>query len=34
MNKIAQYDEIYPYLDKGCFLDQATIPEDYKKYFN
>ncbi len=32
MHKVAKYNEIYPYLEEGCFLNEETIPEAYKKY--
>ena len=33
MHHIAKYDEIYPPMKKGCFLNKKTIPEAYKRYF-
>lgn len=30
MNKHMRYDEIYPYIDRGCLLNQNTIPDDWK----
>jgi glutamate synthase domain-containing protein 2 len=33
MHHIAKYDEIYPPMEKGCFLNKKTIPEAYKRYF-
>ena len=29
-NQSMRYDEIYPYLTKGCLLQSATIPESWK----
>ena len=34
MYNIAKYDEIFPYIKKGCLLKKSTIPENYKKYFS
>ena len=31
---IKTYDEIYPYLEENCLLNENTIPEEYKRYFN
>ena len=31
MDKTMRYDEIYPYLDRGCLLNEASIPSDWKK---
>ncbi len=30
MNTIKRYDEIYPYVEKGAFLNMDTCPEEYK----
>jgi glutamate synthase domain-containing protein 2 len=30
MNRFERYDEIYPYLDKGCLLNENTIPDNWK----
>ena len=29
MNRHERYDQIYPYINKGCLLNQETIPEDW-----
>ncbi len=29
-NRSMRYDEIYPYVTKGCLLQQATIPADWR----
>lgn len=34
MYNVAKYSEIYPELIPGCFLKEATIPENYKKYLS
>ena len=31
MNTIKRYDEIYPYVEKGAFLNVGTCPEKYKR---
>lgn len=33
MYDVQTYDEIYPYVDEGCLLDIADIPDNYKRYF-
>jgi glutamate synthase domain-containing protein 2 len=33
IHKVAKYSEIYPYLKEGCFLNEETIPEEYRVYF-
>jgi len=30
MNKSQRYDEIYPYIPKGCLLKQDTVPKDWE----
>tara|TARA_R110002049_G_scaffold151464_1_gene315072 strand:+ start:290 stop:1879 length:1590 start_codon:yes stop_codon:yes gene_type:complete len=30
---VKTYDEIYPYMEEGCLLNIAEIPETYKRYF-
>lgn len=30
MNKNMRYDEIYPYIERGCLLDPETCPETWK----
>ncbi|MDG2449583.1 MAG: FMN-binding glutamate synthase family protein [Saprospiraceae bacterium] len=30
MNKTQRYDEIYPYITKGCLLEEDTIPGDWQ----
>ena len=32
--EILRYDEIYPYLEKGCLLQEETIPSNWKPYWN
>ena len=32
MNTVAKYDEIYPYIEKGCLLSEDSVPESYKGY--
>ncbi len=34
MYNVAKYEDIYPYAKEGCLLNNDTIPEDYKRYFN
>ncbi len=29
MNTVKSYEEIYPYLEPGCLLQEATVPEKY-----
>ena len=29
-----RYDELYPYLKRGCLLSESTIPEKWKPYMN
>ncbi len=29
-DKVERYDELYPYVTKGCLLNEATIPKDFK----
>lgn len=33
MYNVNTYDEIYPYLEEGSLLNNATIPETYKRFF-
>ena len=28
-----RYDEIYPYIPKGCLLEQASVPDSWKYYW-
>lgn len=30
MNQVKSYDEIYPYLEAGCLLQDSTTPEDWR----
>lgn len=30
MNRTERYDEIFPYLERGCLLNNDTIPQDWK----
>jgi hypothetical protein len=30
MNMSQRYDEIYPYITKGCLLEDKNIPESWK----
>jgi len=32
MKEIRRYDEIYPYLKRGCLLNVETCPEEYRSY--
>jgi glutamate synthase domain-containing protein 2 len=32
MNLVKSYEEIFPTVAEGCFLNEATIPADYRKY--
>ena len=32
MNQHQRYDEIYPYVEKACFLNKTTVPVYYTKY--
>jgi glutamate synthase domain-containing protein 2 len=29
-DKIARYDQLYPYISKGCLLNEETIPKNYR----
>lgn len=31
-DKVSRYDQLYPYIEKGCLLQESTIPEGYKLY--
>lgn len=33
MYNVQTYDEIYPYIEAGSLLNIATIPQNYKRYF-
>ncbi|MDJ0644720.1 MAG: FMN-binding glutamate synthase family protein [Flavobacteriaceae bacterium] len=33
ISKVVKYDEMYPEMEVGCLLSEATRPEEYKKYF-
>jgi len=33
ISKVVKYDEMYPEMEPGCLLSQATMPEEYKRYF-
>lgn len=33
MKEILRYDEIYPYLKKGCLLQEETVPSNWKPYW-
>ena len=33
MKEILRYDEVYPYLKKGCLLQEETIPSNWKPYW-
>ena len=30
---IKTYDEIYPYIEENCLLQEQTIPEEYRRFF-
>lgn len=32
--EILRYDEIYPYLEEGCLLQETTIPSNWKPYWD
>ena len=32
MNTVAKYNEIYPYIERGCLLSNGSIPESYKGF--
>jgi len=34
ISKVIKYDEMYPEMQVGCLLSQATIPDEYKPYFD
>lgn len=34
MNSVKSYEDIFPPVKDGCFLNEETIPEDYRKYLH
>jgi len=34
MNSVKSYEEIFPPLKDGCFLNKETIPKEYRKYLH
>ena len=32
IHKVAKYSDIYPYLEESCFLNEETVPEEYKEF--
>ncbi|MCL4110607.1 UNVERIFIED_CONTAM: hypothetical protein GTU68_060498 [Idotea baltica] len=33
-DKIARYDQLYPYIEEGCLLNDETIPQRFKSHMN
>jgi glutamate synthase domain-containing protein 2 len=34
VSEVRRYDELHPYLKRGCLLTEATIPKNWKVYMN